>query len=572
VPGFTSVTINVDPDPGISQNSHSYQVASDATLTLSWTAENATVVTIDPLSQGLAASGQLSVPTQESTLTLIAFADDGSQSQPYPIDIHTNDPGDVVSPHADVGSGAAAVVSYTASLDGQSSVHEAKAGDQLTLVGTFSEATEAARIADQDVTLSDPENGTRSGSVQITLIMEMTGDFQFQALKGGSVADTQQLHIDISATPTTEAPPTTPEGEAPYTTIWNNAFNFNLPKIDGGDHLAVTLGVTFTGTLECKTADAQPVSDLPGDWKTKASDAFSGKWGSPIWQAFLNGGQWKAKEYSDFWSHFTLVDSSATKNGGLNAKTEISANIAEYDIGEYDFVASGGLPAAQAKLSVAVGQVNCVEVWKSAFGVATGSYAVNLVTDIITDGDYKLTGTYSVTAQIELKGPTLEAVAEKVAANPVVIEGLALAAVILAVAIVLIWVENEIEQVDQAASLPPHIAKAYSDGVWSGFSTGPEHDIDEFSDGSGFTLTPYFQQGKQQGANWLKQNPNATDDQKQAAKGQALAGATDWAKDATFQTYKSQNHPADLTNEVHQRIFGTPDPDYKGGSPEGGAP
>jgi hypothetical protein len=68
------------------------------------------------------------------------------------------------------------------------------------------------------------------------------------------------------------------------------------------------------------------------------------------------------------------------------------------------------------------------------------------------------------------------------------------------------------------------------------------------------------------------QNPNPTQKQKDDAKSEALSGATVWAKNATFQHYKAQNHPADLTNELHQRLFGTPDPDFKGSSPEGGAP
>jgi|GEM_PF-2554924 len=379
-------------------------------------------------------------------------------------------------------------------------------------------------------------------------------------VSGSGGQDQKQLTLKVEA------------GEEPYTTIWNNAFNLNVPKLINSAHLSLTFGVSLVGTLECKTA-AKPaqVAELPEEWKKKSEAVFTNKLSVPVWESYLKGGTWKPKEYGDFWSHFTLVDSSATKNG-LKAETEITANIAEYDIGEMDFGALGAAPAAQAKFAVSVGQINCVKVWESAFGVATASYAVNILTEIITDGDFKLTGTWQVVGQAELKGPTVVDVAKRIAANPIVIGGLAIAATVMAVAIVLIWVENEIRLVDEAEKLPPHIAKAYSDGVWSGFSTGAEHEINEFSDGSGFTLTPYFLNGKQAGDDWRKKNPNATDDQKRAARGQALSGALEWAKDATFKAYKAQNHPADLTNEVHQRIFGTPDPDFKPASPEGGAP
>ena len=358
------------------------------------------------------------------------------------------------------------------------------------------------------------------------------------------------------------------EGEPEHsTTIWNNTYQWTLPKFECGEHFAISLGIAFVGTLECKT-EGEVKEELPDDWKKKAENSFSVKFGSPIWNAYMNGGQWKAKEYSDFWSHFTFVDSGAAK-AGFSPKTEITANIAVYDIGEFAFETSGGVPAAQAKFAVAVGQVNCVEVWKSAFGVATGSYNVNLVAEVIEEGDYKLTGVYQVLAQAELKGPTVEDVVEKIAEDPVVIAGVALAAGILVVAAVLIWVENEIEVLDDTEKLPDHIAKAYSDGVWEGVSNG---DIEEWSDGSQWNLTPYFQQGKAAGKKALGDCPNPTEDQKRDARAKTLAGAKKWAVDATFQAYKAKGHPADLVNELHKRLYnGEPDPDYHGPSKEGGA-
>jgi len=196
----------VDPDPGISQDPHSYQVASDAALKVTWTATTASGVNIDPVAQGLPASGEQAVPTQDGTLTLVALGDNGARSDPYTIDIHTHAPGDVVSPHLTVSSGVAAVLSHAASLGGQS-IQKATVGDQITLEGTFSEATEAAKIGNQDASLSDPDNGSRSASVQVTLAADMTGDFEFQALKGGAVADTQSLHLDITPASTTTAAP-----------------------------------------------------------------------------------------------------------------------------------------------------------------------------------------------------------------------------------------------------------------------------------------------------------------------------------------------------------------------------
>src|SRR5437773_1685638 len=49
-PGLTDVTVNVDPDDGADHHPHSIQVASDATITLTWTGnENTTGVEIDGL-------------------------------------------------------------------------------------------------------------------------------------------------------------------------------------------------------------------------------------------------------------------------------------------------------------------------------------------------------------------------------------------------------------------------------------------------------------------------------------------------------------------------------------------
>jgi len=123
--------------------------------------------------------------------------------------------------------------------------------------------------------------------------------------------------------------------------------------------------------------------------------------------------------------------------------------------------------------------------------------------------------------------------------------------------------------VDQRSLVGDH-RRARRRGVQKAFS---HSDINTWSD-SGGDLTSYYLAAGQSAQQWMDNNPDATDDQKAQAQSDFVAATTSWAQTAVFNAYKNDTtrHPAELINEVHQRIFGTPDPDYKGPLPEGGAP
>lgn len=369
---------------------------------------------------------------------------------------------------------------------------------------------------------------------------------------------------------TTTAAPEHKEEPEHEVVLFKGVYSIINPDAVDADHYSANVGISYEAELAYTGGGDPPAAlqDFPDEWKKK----YEADWkaSSPVWDTWKNGGEFKMKEYSDFWSHFTWVEGAGEKKKG-DPEAEIKATVATYEVGQLQFGAKDKAPAYTATLSVSLAEVNTAEVWKTAFGIATGRLDCNIFQIEIKDGDYKSTGTVKVGGEVKLKAVTLEEIVEKVAEQPEIIAGVAIAAVILAVGIVMLWVENEIELVDEAEQMPPRIAKAYRDGVNAGFSTGPEHDVDQWSDGSRFNLTPYFQQGKKAGEDALKNAANATAEQKQAAKDRAYAGALEWAKQATWQDYKSKGHPADLTNEVHQRLFGTPDPDYKAPSKEGGA-
>src|SRR5438552_7194907 len=94
-PGLTDVTVNVDPDDGADHHPHSIQVASDATITLTWTGnENTTGEEIDGLGS-FSASGSAPLQTQDASYSLLPAGEGGVSGRAWPLDVHVYYPGDV---------------------------------------------------------------------------------------------------------------------------------------------------------------------------------------------------------------------------------------------------------------------------------------------------------------------------------------------------------------------------------------------------------------------------------------------------------------------------------------------
>ena len=194
-----SVTVTVDPDDGTVQNPNSFQVAADVKLTLKWSATNAASVNIDPGAMtGLPTEGTQDIPTQDAIFTLTAIGKAGTPSDPYTLEIHTHQPGTVVSPHVDLGAGVAAVLSFVASkgTTGEA-ITSAVVGETVTLTAVVSDATESVNINGKSVDLTELNNGQKQASTTVAIDGSSDGNFSCQALKGGAVAQEQAQHIDV---------------------------------------------------------------------------------------------------------------------------------------------------------------------------------------------------------------------------------------------------------------------------------------------------------------------------------------------------------------------------------------
>ena len=201
-PAFKSVTVEVDPDDGADHHAHSLQVATDVKLTLKWEASDATGVHIEGLGD-FDASGSQDLPASDATYSLVAKGDGDATSAPYPLEVHTHAPGDVVSPHVDLGSGAVTIVSFQATVEDKL-VSEGKAGDEIVLTAVVSDGTESVKIGGEDADLSDNGDGHQRASVKVTLSAD-SHSFECQALKDGQVGDTTSVQVDVAG----EAPTTT---------------------------------------------------------------------------------------------------------------------------------------------------------------------------------------------------------------------------------------------------------------------------------------------------------------------------------------------------------------------------
>jgi hypothetical protein len=95
------VTVTIDPDDGTSQLAHSIQVSSDVKLQVSWVSMGAAKVRIDPLGS-FDAEGTADLPTEDATYSLVAVSASGAESAPYKLAVHTHEPDDIYSPHAEV--------------------------------------------------------------------------------------------------------------------------------------------------------------------------------------------------------------------------------------------------------------------------------------------------------------------------------------------------------------------------------------------------------------------------------------------------------------------------------------
>lgn len=95
------VEVAVTPDDGSPRLLHSVQVGTDAKLKLTWTSKHAKSVRIDGLGS-FGASGSVAIPTQDASYKLVALGDQGQESLPFEFDVHTHEPGEVYSQHAEV--------------------------------------------------------------------------------------------------------------------------------------------------------------------------------------------------------------------------------------------------------------------------------------------------------------------------------------------------------------------------------------------------------------------------------------------------------------------------------------
>ena len=192
-PALKSVRIEISPPDDADHHDRSYQVPRDAALLLIWESENATAVVVDGAEQG--ASGSMAIETVDRSHTLFARGN-GPDSAEWVVEVHTHEPGNVVSPHIDLSSGVAKVVELGASKGG-ASVASAAVGDEIVLSILVSDGADGAKIDGAEVALSERPDGSKAGSKKVIITAADSGDFKFTAMQGGSEADSQSLHLDL---------------------------------------------------------------------------------------------------------------------------------------------------------------------------------------------------------------------------------------------------------------------------------------------------------------------------------------------------------------------------------------
>ena len=195
-PEVADVSVAIDPDEGCDQHAHSVEVSRDAKLILQWSSNNATRVDIEGVGS-MGPSGSVEIPAEDATYSLVAKDDDGAESDPWLLDVHTHDEGEVVSGHVDVSSGVARIVEFAAQRDSET-VTEASFGDSIDLVLTASDACESAQIAGQDAPLSPTHDGFQEAWVTIQIGAKNPGPFEATVSAGGEVADSATAQLDVA--------------------------------------------------------------------------------------------------------------------------------------------------------------------------------------------------------------------------------------------------------------------------------------------------------------------------------------------------------------------------------------
>ena len=217
-PAVESVKVEIDPDDGIDHHQNSVQVSTSAKLKLVWSTRNATKTRIDPLGEQ-GASDSAVIPTSDATYSVVALNDAGAESPPFTMEVHTHEPGKVVSPHVDVKSGIAKIISFQA-LQNDAPVDSVLCDSTVKLVASVSGGCESATINGEECPLQD------AGDTQ-TATLELKPDGKSPNLtctlivsKGGAEADKSTLTLIVSAPPgsTTTAPGSTTTAPGSTTT------------------------------------------------------------------------------------------------------------------------------------------------------------------------------------------------------------------------------------------------------------------------------------------------------------------------------------------------------------------
>jgi hypothetical protein len=314
-PTVGEVTVGVDPDDGADHHATSIQVAGDAKLTLTWSTQNATGVRIDPLGS-FGASDTIELPTEDATYSIVALGENGAESDPYTVEIHTHEPGEVVSQHVDVLSGVAKLISYEASPEGQ-----VAPGQEVVVSVVATLDTDSVSVDDQDVPLTDTGDGHKAGSLTVTA-PDASGEvtYTLKAVKDGDAADTQTITISLapsSTTSTTAAPSsTTTAGPSSTTTAASTSTTTTTAPPSSTTTQGGTLenpswgaGQYFHGQSIALQVDAPGVPDESTVYFAVEIDAGGGAW-KPLQKAQAQVKDGKAAV------SVVLEDSEETGDGG----------------------------------------------------------------------------------------------------------------------------------------------------------------------------------------------------------------------------------------------------------------
>jgi len=284
-PTVGDVSIAIDPDDGTGQHPHSIQVATDAKLKLTWATQGATGVKIDPLGS-FGTSGTADLPAVDGTYRIVAVDDAGAESAPYLIEVHTHEPGAVVSPHVDVHSGVASIVSFTAKSGG-AATDTAAPGASVEFEVVASDGVDSVTVDGQDVPLADGGDGHKTGSITLTVPSDAPASVTFtcKAIKGGEERDTASATLTVAAasTTTTASPAsTTTANPATTTTAAAGALQNAAWGASAYTHgMPIDLNVDAPGVPDGQMVYFLIESELtPGNWKplqTAKAQAGGGK-------------------------------------------------------------------------------------------------------------------------------------------------------------------------------------------------------------------------------------------------------------------------------------------------------